>query len=195
VGDIIRLGLRLLIITLVAGIALSFTNIVTEGPIQQQIQKENDLARKSVLSNADSFEEVNLDEIKSTIQWNDSYNMIQEVYRGKSGEKNVGYTFKVLPKGYGGEIELTVGITSEGKLEGIKIGSNSETPGLGAKAVEPEFQSQYRGKTVEMELTVVKTPATKDNEVQAITGATITSKAVTDGVNAAISLFKEGLQQ
>ena len=94
----------------------------------------------------------------------------------------MGYTFKIAPKGYGGEIELTVGISFEGKVTGLTVGTNSETPGLGAKAQsDKNWITQFAGQPADGSLAVSKDGGT----INAITGATITSRAVTDGVNTA----------
>jgi len=191
VADIVRLGTRLLIITFVAALALSITNMVTAGPIKAQIQKENDLSRQSVLPEAETFEL--MDDIQGIdlSNWPD----IQEVYAGKSGDRIVGYTFKVSTKGYGGSIEMTLGIDTDGRISGLKIGNHQETPGLGAKAAETSFQDQYKGKTAGGGLTVTKASNPKDSEVEAITGATITSRAITNGVNNAGQLYLEIVKQ
>lgn len=86
-----------------------------------------------------------------------------------------------------------VGITADGNISGVKIGNHSETPGLGSKASEPTFKDQFKGKGTDKSLTVVKGNASNDNDIAAISGATITSKAVTSGVNAAIDLYKSQL--
>ena len=97
-------------------------------------------------------------------------------------------------KGYGGQIQLMVGISKEGKLAGIKILSQSETPGLGANATLPSFYEQYKEKPISKDLEVVKSGTSEDNQIQALTGATITSKAVTTGVNEAIKFYQENLE-
>ena len=84
--------------------------------------------------------------------------------------------------------------TSEGKVAGITIASHSETPGLGANAAEPEFLSRFYDKPIDKPLAVVTGDSGKADEVEAITGATITSKAVVDGVNDAISLYNQVLK-
>jgi len=84
---------------------------------------------------------------------------------------------------------MVVGVSKEGKLANIKILSHTETPGLGAKAAEPAFSGQFRDKKTD-ELTVTKTSPGKDSEIQAISGATITSRAVTSGVNTALKYWK-----
>ena len=88
-----------------------------------------------------------------------------------------------------GPVELVVGINRDGQLMGIKVLNHKETPGLGAKSAEPAFSGQFKDKKVD-ELTVTKTAPSKDNEIQAISGATITSRAVASGVNAALKYWK-----
>ena len=88
-------------------------------------------------------------------------------------------------EGYNGLVQISVGITSEGNLTGLGFLSISETPGLGMKAKEPDFKDQFNGLKAQ-KLEVTKTDATADNQVQAISGATYTSKAVTGATNAAI---------
>ena len=88
-------------------------------------------------------------------------------------------------EGYNGLVQISVGITSEGNLTGLGFLSISQTPGLGMKAKEPDFKDQFNGMKAQ-KLEVTKTDATADNQVQAISGATYTSKAVTGATNAAI---------
>ena len=88
---------------------------------------------------------------------------------------------------------MVVGISDEGRLTDIKILSHTETPGLGAKAADPAFSGQFHEKNVE-KIIVTTTPATADNEIQAISGATITSEAVASGVNAALGYWAKNLK-
>lgn len=115
---------------------------------------------------------------------------INTIYEAKDASGNVvGYDFDVSEmEGYGGEINFIVGIDNEGAITGISILKISETAGLGMKAKEADFRDQYVGKAVES-FVVTKTGKTADNEIDAISAATITSKAMTKGVNAAIVAF------
>ena len=88
----------------------------------------------------------------------------------------LGYCVSVAPGGYKGAININVGVKADGTLSGIRIGSNSETAGLGARIAEPDFYEQYAGQAP---------PINLGEQVQAITGATISSRAVTNGVNLA----------
>ena len=82
-------------------------------------------------------------------------------------------------------MQISVGVTSDGALTGVGFLTLSETPGLGMKAQEPEFKNQFPGKSIADVFEVTKTTASADNQVQAISGATITSSAVTGALNAA----------
>src|SRR5690606_18328821 len=125
--------------------------------------------------------------IKSDIK----YNYITEIYAAKAGGNIIGYALQVAPKGYGGVVEVVVGVTADGNIQGIKVGNNSETPGLGKKAETSGFQDQFGGKTWESPIDVIKNSTPKGNEVAAISGATFTSRAVTEGVNQALEAAKE----
>lgn len=184
--EIFSLGLRLLLITAIAGLILGFAHKITLEPIAKQQKMENDAAMKEVLPVADEFS-------LKEIQLPDG-SIIKEVNEGKKGSDVTGYAIKVAPKGYGGLIDMMVGISNEGKVEGIKILTHSETPGLGANATNLEFSDQYKGKPIENPLQVVKTAPSGDNQIQALTGATITSNAVTKGVNDAIDFYNKELK-
>lgn len=181
--DMIRLGSILFLICAVAALMLSVTNNITAPVIEQRNIQANNESRQAVLQDAEEFKQV--ENVKG--------DLIEEVYQGTNGGEVVGYTIKTTPKGYGGKVEVMVGISNDGKITGVKIGNHSETPGLGSKASEPAFKDQFNGKSTEKPLTVVKGKASHDNDIAAISGATITSNAVTSGVNAAMNVYKEQL--
>lgn len=189
-NNIAKLGATLFAICAVAALALGFTNKITAPIIEERNIQANNEARQIVLSDASEFKKMDNGVFSSTTV----KDLIAEVYEGTNGSDVVGYTIKTLPKGYGGEIELIVGISTEGTITGINIGNMSETPGLGSKAAEPAFKDQFNNKATE-ELTLVKGSASTENEIQAISGATITSTAVTDGVNAAIEVYNSSLKK
>ena len=188
--EILNLGLKLLLITAVAGLALGIVNSITREPIKAQVEYMDAQSRIAVFSKDTEFVELNIDKIKSI---SSDYSIIAQVFQARQNAQVIGYAIKTTPSGYGGAIELTVGISTDGTLTGIYIGNNSETPGLGAKASEPEFRDQFKGKKVDKQLEVIKSGKLSDNQVQAISGATITSKAVTSGVNTAMKLYNEVL--
>jgi len=109
---------------------------------------------------------------------------IDSCYEGKAGGATVGYVAKIIVKGYGGPIELMVGMDLNGVLTGVSVGGAqfSETPGLGAKAQESAFTDQFAG---------LKTPVGEGtNTIDAISGATITTNAVVSGVNQCAEFMK-----
>ena len=180
----IKLGLILLLITGVAAFLLGGAYEITKAPIATSIEADKQAAMKEILPMADKFE-------KADVKVNEK---ISEVNAGLKGTEIAGYAIKVAPKGYGGPVEIMVGLSTDGKVTGIKILSHTETPGLGANAPEPQFSDQYKDKPTKDKIEVVKTVPSKENQIQAITGATITSKAVTLGVNDAIDFYNTSLK-
>ena len=103
-----------------------------------------------------------------------------------AGGNQLGYVITALSNdSYGGAIKLSVGLKEDGTITGIEFLEINDTPGLGLKAKEPEFKSQFAGKKAEA-LSVTKSGSGSDNEIAAISGATITSSATTNAVNAAL---------
>lgn len=180
----LKLGVILLIITATAGLILGGVHAITKKPIAKQIEKTNNEAMKEIVPQADSFTKMKIE----------STDIIKEVNEGKASNDVVGYAFKVASKGYGGIIEMMVGISKDGKIQGIKILSHSETPGLGANAEKPDFSGRFKDKPTDKSLKVVKRTASAPNEIQAMTGATITSRAVTLGVNEVVKFYNEQLK-
>lgn len=176
--DIFKLGGILFSITAIAAVLLGFTNMATADIIAEQAGNANAEALKVVLPTASEFEVVEDLSLDGTI--------VTDVNAGKENGEITGYAFNVAPVGYGGPINMLVGISAEGTLTGIEIVSHEETPGLGAKATEPEFKDQFKEKKADGPLTV--------GDIEAISGATITSTAVTDGVSAAIDLYNQSLK-
>lgn len=173
----IVLSLVLLTISVVVALLLAFTNSITKDKIAANKIKEQNVAKQEVLAAATQFEET---------EFSDETGLVKAVYQGKDGSGNpVGWCVSVTPSGYGGELDLMVGVFPDGTISGMKVVSLSETAGLGAKAAEPAFSSQFTGKPADGSLTVIKSGTPKENEIMAISGATITSRAVKDGVNAA----------
>lgn len=120
----------------------------------------------------------------------EAYSSITEVYTGKDAAGSVvGATVRMTAKGFKPGIVLTVGIKSDGTVSGVSIGSHEETAGLGAKAAEPEFYEQFAGKPADGSLSVIKNGTAGESEILAISGATITSKGITDAVNTAVGCY------
>lgn len=192
-NNIAKLGSILFGICAVAALALGLTNNITAPIIEQRNIQANNESRQMVLPQATEFVQMDNSIFANVEGLEDG--LVSEVYEGKNKDEVVGYTIKTLPKGYGGKIELIVGISKDGLVTGTNIGSMSETPGLGSKASEPKFKDQFKDKPATTELSVVKGSVSSENEIQAISGATITSKAVTKGVNAAIEVYNSSLNK
>ncbi len=182
---IAKYGVILFVITAVTGLILGGVYTKTLEPIQIAKAKEKNEALASTLPGASEFKPVEI---------TGDAGIITEIYEGSEGGEVRGYNFTVTPKGYGGLITLVVGIGNDGRVMDIKILSHSETPGLGAKSVEPAFAGQFKEKAAEA-LSVTKTPPDEESQIQAISGATITSTAVVTGVNTAIKYWRENLAE
>lgn len=175
-NKIVRLGAILFGITAATGLILGAVQAVTEGPIAAQRKAQKDAALSATLPGAASFEAVPLE---------GGHGLVSEVSAGKSGSTVVGWCFTVNVKGFGGPMTVLVGIDGAGATTGVSILEMSETPGLGARTAEEAFRAQFRGKAPGGSLTVTKTPPESAMQVQAVSGATISSTAVTTAVNAA----------
>ena len=184
--NIVTITIKLLVITIIAGLILGVVNSMTEEPIAVQAAKEADEARAAAFPEAASFEAMDI-----TIT-DEKYEIINSVYKALDKDGNmIGITAAITTKGFNAGLNLTVGIGADGTIKGVIVGDNDETPGLGAKATEDWFQDQYIGKTYDSPLVVVKTSPSESNEIEAITSATITSTGVTDAVNVATEFYTE----
>lgn len=195
--------LILFVITLISGLALGAVYLVTKDPIAAQQEKKKANAYHAVFEDADSFEDdenfdaaqarMVLDQVQDADYSEEEITMIASA-RSESGEL-LGYVVTVTTHaGYGGDITFSVGIRVDGTINGVSITDISETAGLGMKAPD-ELAPQFAGKTTQNRFTVTKTGATYPSEVDAISGATITSNAVTDGVNAGIVYCRYVMEQ
>lgn len=178
-NQLFRFGLILGIICLVATMVLAVTYEVTKPKIEAQLKKEEDAALREILPQADVF-------TPKTIGGTD-------YFEARRGGALAGYCLKVTGAGYGGYIRMIAGIDPSGTITGIRVLEHQETPGLGARiaevksgAKEPWFLAQFRGRDAR----TVEVPGTID----AITGATISSKAVTDAVRSAAAQFLQDLR-
>lgn len=176
VRSIIKTGAILLAIGFVCTLLLSLCNSMTKDRIAMLSAQAEQEAMIATLPIAKNFVKLS----------NEGNGIVTAVYEGKTEDKKVvGHCVKVEPVGYGGAISMIVGVDAYGKVTGVDIVSMSETPGLGAKASNPDFTDGFVGKSAGIK--VRKSGAPKEDEISAISGATVTSKAVTDGVNAAIA--------
>jgi electron transport complex protein RnfG len=156
--EMLRYGFILAMICIVAAGLLAGVNTLTRPKIIAQAQAEEELSLKEVMPGTEEFEAVKRGD--ETIY----YKALDKK------QKLIGVVFKAVGKGYSNEVQTMAGMLKDGTITAIKILSQNETPGLGARISEANFTGQFANK--------------KDlNEVEAITGATISSKAVIDSVN------------
>ena len=194
--DMIKDALILFAITVIAGLALGGVYEITKEPISLAKEAAAKEAYKEVFAQADSFDEIGAiseADINDLTENGFSDVSIDSVLTAKdSSDEMLGYVILVTSHaGYGGDITFTMGVTNDGTLNGISILSISETAGLGMRA-EEVLKPQFANKNVES-FTVTKTGATSDAQIDAISGATITSKAVTNAVNAGLYYFNNKL--
>ena len=197
-NTILKNTISITVITLVAGLALGVVQDITAGPIAAQAEKSKEEAYKTVFENAAAFSEYSLDDkgqAEDLVGYlNDngfSAQTIDEIMVAEdaSGE-TLGYAFTITDsEGYGGDIQFAMGVQNDGTLNGISILSISETAGIGMKATTDDFKNQFKDKNVE-KFTYTKTGASSDDEIDAISGATITTNAMTNGVNAGLCAFR-----
>ena len=157
--------LILTIIALIAGLALAATNMVTAGPIEEQRVKAILAARTAVFPEASEF--VDLPAAASS--------GLDSIVEAKSGSDTLGYVLQITVAGYGGPIEIIMGVDTYGAITGLSVGGSkfAETAGLGTQVKKPAFTDQFVG--------LAEMPTIHGN-VDTISGATISSSAVINGV-------------
>lgn len=200
--NLLKDALVLFLITLVAGLSLGFVYELTKEAREEQAVKKQNEAYKAVFKDAEGFHGADMSEVvfepldmSSVEGLNDalakaglSSNVVtvDGVVQYISGANTYGYVVTVTSKeGYGGDIQFTVGFDLNGTVTGISMLSISETAGLGMKAKEEEFLDKYVGKAGGSFVVDKDNKTGLVNEIDAISGATITTRAVTKGVNAA----------
>ena len=190
---ILKDAVALLMITLVAGILLGFVYSITKEPIAQQEQLTKERSCQEVFADAATFENDTDDlEAAAAAMKAAGYEVqtLSEILVAKDDSgSTLGYVLSLVdPEGYGGDISFMMGIRLDGTLNGISILSIGETAGLGMNADTDAFKSQFANKKVE-KFTFTKTGSTSDSEIDALSGATITTTAMTNGVNAGLAAF------
>lgn len=170
---VLRLTLTLFLITTIVAGLLGLVNYVTADTIAEQIAQKAENAMRQVLE-ADSYEPLDVPEESA----------VTAAYR--AGDR--GYVVRVAPNGFGGAIDMMVGVDVSGAVTGVAIVSQSETASLGANCTREDFRAQFTGKAGTLSVS-------KDGgEIEALTGATVTSRAVTEGVNTALEFVQEVLK-
>ena len=173
-NNMLRFGLTLGVICLAATLVLALTYEITKPKIDDEMKREEEAALKTILPEADSFDAKTAGDI--------------EYFEALKGGILAGYCIKVTGSGYSGYMRIIVGIDPNGVIKGVRILEHQETPGLGSKVNEvrkgdkgPYFLEQFKGKNA-------KTVAVR-KDIDAVTGATISSKAVTDAIRDTVAKF------
>lgn len=163
-NSMFKITLNLTMATLLAGIIIGTVFFFTAPIAEKQRKIQKELSMKELVPDATNFVEV-----EGKHEW----------FRAEKDNKAIAYLVLTEQKGFDGHIKLFVAVSPEKKVIGYKVLSHKETPGLGDAAFKPRFASQFTGKGIEnMELVKIQ----EEGKILAITGATITSRAVTTAV-------------
>lgn len=189
--ETLRLVYVLTFTCLCASFGLAVVNTITEPRIAQQKKNERLSAIKSVLP---AFDNDPMEDKKELIVGKDEEgNLLTKIfYLGKMKGEVVGVVVETEGEGFGGDISVIIGINPEGEIMGIEVLDHLETPGLGARIELPEFKDQFRGKSlansklVDSSIAVVK----DRGDIDSLTGATISSRGVTQAVDRGLHLFE-----
>ncbi|MCI8385633.1 MAG: RnfABCDGE type electron transport complex subunit G [Acutalibacter sp.] len=182
IKEVIKPAAILFVICVAVSAALAGTNLLTADRIARAAAQKAEESRMVVLPEAEAFQE------KEGEDGTHYIGLSKEAPEGVV----VGYVFETESKGYGGTVKVMTGINTEGNITGVIVLSHSETPGLGANAEKETFRDQYQQPVANLTggIQVVKFQAPAEGEIQAMTGATITSTAVTNAVNLAIEQYQ-----
>lgn len=197
-NKIIKNTLILTAITVVSGCLLGLVYEITKAPIAAAQEAAKQDAYRTVLEEAQEFisdEAFDVSDAAALLEEAGiSGTDIDEVVIAKNASGEVcGYVVTATShEGYGGDIQISVGILGDGTVKGIEMLSISETAGLGMKAQEADFKDQFTNKIVSL-FSVTKSGASNDSEIDALSGATITSNAVTNAVNSALVYYQNML--
>lgn len=173
--EFLKPTVTLFVICLVVAVLLAATNLLTHDKIAEMNKQTETAARQVVLPEATDFE--------------DSPDGTYAI--GKNAGNITGYVFTTKTKSYGGDLSVMTGISKDGKVTGVVILSISDTPGLGLNAEKESFRDQYKQPVPEKGFEVIKSGTASAGQINAMTGATITSKAVTECVNKAVDTYQK----
>ena len=172
--SIFKVAINLIGACLISGIIIGIVYFITAPIAAEKSKMMTQQSMKALVADADTFKEVS-----GKDQW----------FTAEKGGKVIAYVVPGESKGYGGSIKMLVAVSSDGKVIDYSILTSNETPGLGSKAAEEPFKGQFKGKQAES--LIVTKDASKTENIQAMTGATISSKAVTKGVKEAVEAVTE----
>lgn len=186
--EYIRLGSTLLIICAIAAGLLALLNSATAPVIAENTKQASYAMYYEALEESDEIQDIEEEEF---IAIKESYPNIQSVLTVLRGGEEFAKIFSVTSNGYGGTMENAIIFDNEHNVIAYRNISNSESPGFGNIISEESYYSRYDGKSVANSSGLILGSGGGENEIEAISGSTVTSKAVLDGLNEAISAYKE----
>ena len=198
-SSIIKDAFALFMITLVAALSLGFVNEITKDPIAKQKAKAKSEAYQAIYKDA-ALVDVENEELLQRVETSADF-LSQNGFSGATIDEvgiakdangaSIGYVMTVTSKeGYAGDITFTMGYTADGTMTAMEILTINETAGLGMKATEDSFKGQFTNKKVE-QFNLTKTGASAENDIDAISAATVTSSAITNAVNAGLAFAND----
>lgn len=178
--DMIKTGLLLFIVSALAGLLLAQTEAVTAPIIKANEQKKIEAARRAILPGSESFAEFEVFYSNATFSC--------ALARDKASNP-LGYAIEAAPKGYGGAINMQIGVSLKGEVKGVSILSLSETPGLGQKLKSDDFMNKFNC-LIASNSSPCFCVKKDGGDIDAVTGATISSRAFCQGIKDALSVYK-----
>lgn len=184
--ETVKLGIILLLFSVFAAGILGFTNKVTSPIIEQREKEETEKAYREIIADADEFKEFDAAKLAEIQKTN---NKVVDIVKAEKGGTPVGVLITTNGGGYGGDITIMTGV-KEGKIVAIKVLKHKETPDIGTKIENEDFQAEFKDLSATENVKLVATK--KDaQDVEKITGSTVSSKGVIAAVNLAIDTYKE----
>lgn len=189
---IVKDTLKLVVITLIAGVLLSMVYSITKDTIEAAKAQELQDSYKEVFPGADNFETISYKCPPEIFE--DGVDLNSALYAKSADGEILGCVFSLTShNGYGGDVVLSMGVSKDGEITGVKVTQMSETSGLGANC-QTDWINQYKGINAD-KVRFTKTGKSAPDEIDAISGATITTKAVTSCVNTGLSIADELLDK
>ncbi len=175
----------LAIVCTVAALSLAVVNQLTAERIEERLIAEREEALQAVFAEAEKFESIDISpELAERLEELEDFVVI-DIYTAYLTEEQLGFVFQTRSAGYGGEIILMIGFSTErDQVVGLRVLEHSETPGLGANIEEPGFLEQFVGRSS-------ADPVAVTRDIEALTGATISSRAVAAACRGVTRIIEE----
>ena len=192
--EIVKPAITLFLICAIITGALAVVNGITKPIIEESQKAALQESLSVVLPGADEYSEA-VDREALISQGYEPGERVRNLYTASVGGDTFGYVVEVASRGYGGNIVMLVGIDSSLSITGTAIMSHNETPGLGSKADDDEYMKQYLGEIPETLYRVVKTEKSQDGDIEVLSGATVTSRAISNAISEAAQLVRNLMKE